>query len=131
MASPSATTDTTSQLPEPQPIPTYVHGLAGSGASVAALALLYPLDQLRTLQQLGTLPTKASPASHRKCGIAFGQLLDAFEQEGTAGMYRGLTPSLVTLSVSNFIFFFAYQAMRAALAKVSVREVCSHASSDC
>jgi hypothetical protein len=28
------------------------HGVAGAASSVAALALLYPLDQLRTLQQV-------------------------------------------------------------------------------
>jgi hypothetical protein len=29
-----------------------VHGIAGAVSSVGALALLYPLDQLRTLQQV-------------------------------------------------------------------------------
>ena len=31
------------------------HGVAGATSSVLALALLYPLDQLRTLQQVNNL----------------------------------------------------------------------------
>jgi len=45
------------------------HGVAGAVASVGALALLYPLDQLRTLQQLGLAPARASEANRAKFGV--------------------------------------------------------------
>ena len=37
------------------------HGVAGAASSVLSLALLYPLDQLRTLQQV-----KNASAPHKK-----------------------------------------------------------------
>ena len=46
-----------------------------------------------------------------------GRLVEAFSTEGVGGMYRGLLPSLVTLSVSNFIFFFTYHRVRASIAR--------------
>ena len=38
--------------------------------------------------------------------------------EGAAGLYRGLTPSLVALAVSNFIFYLTFHALRALAARL-------------
>mmetsp|Transcript_37991 Transcript_37991/g.75120 ORF Transcript_37991/g.75120 Transcript_37991/m.75120 type:complete len:506 (+) Transcript_37991:39-1556(+) len=88
------------------------HGAAGSASSVFALSLLYPLDQLRTLQQLGLAPRVASTPSKELYGEKLGCLVDCLKQQGVHGMYRGLTPSLFALGLSNFLFYFCFHGLR-------------------
>lgn len=97
-----------------------MHGVAGATASVCALALLYPLDQMRTLAQLNLTPdqqsSSSSAVSSRLPLLSFiDRFLFFFKQQGLSGMYRGLTPSLLTLATSNFIFFFTYHSLRSVI----------------
>ena len=76
--------------PEPSVL---THGAAGAASSVLALALLYPLDQIRTLSQLGMLPLAASETNRRRYGERLGCVADCIDEQGIEGMYRGIGPS--------------------------------------
>ena len=97
----------------PAPPSGLMHGAAGSLSSVAALALLYPLDQLRMLQQLGLAPRGCSDEQLRgRVGDRLGALVELVQREGVRGMYRGLTPSLFTLAISNFLFYYTFHSLK-------------------
>jgi hypothetical protein len=61
--------------------------------------------------QLGMAPKVASPKNAR-FGERLGCLADTVEEQGLAGFYRGLTPSLAALAVSNFIFYLTFHALK-------------------
>ena len=56
-------------------------------------------------------PKVASPKNAR-FGERVGCLVDTVEEQGLAGFYRGLTPSLAALAVSNFIFYITFHALK-------------------
>lgn len=90
-----------------------LHGIAGSLSSVVSLALFYPLDQLRTLQQLGLAPRKCSSDILRsQFGNRLGSLIELVNTEGISGLYCGLTPSLFALAISNYVFYYTFHSLK-------------------
>ena len=68
---------------------------------MVAMAPLYPLDQVRTLQQMGHRVSK----HNRKYGT-LGFILDIIEERGWAALYKGHRSVQLALGVSNFIYFY-------------------------
>ena len=79
------------------------HAIAGASASALAVALFYPLDQLRVHEQLST-----EPQEERKGFHILRALRLRLEAVGIAGLYQGLPSSLVAIVWANFFYFFAY-----------------------
>jgi len=81
---------------------TLAHATAGSAASILAMAALYPLDRMRSIAQADSQLTSLSAAVRH-----------IMQSEGLAGFYSGLPPMLVSLGVSNFVFFYWNVALKA------------------
>ncbi|XP_049874089.1 peroxisomal membrane protein PMP34 [Pectinophora gossypiella] len=88
---------------------TLVHALAGATGSVVGMAAFYPLDTLRSRLQVED-PKKLQ-------GSSWELLLKLANEEGIDSLYRGLTPVLQSLSVSNFVYFYTFHALRRSCAK--------------
>ena len=86
----------------------FVHALAGSVGGAAAMALTYPLEQIRTLQQ-----------AEKKVDAVV-------KAEGVVVLYQGCAAVLETVAVSNFFYFYTAQYVRRMLEKrISMNPVVS------
>ena len=81
----------------------FAHALAGASASALAMALLYPLDQLRMHQQ--------TTGFERRLNV-LRALQARLHAVGLAGLYRGLPSSVAAIVWANFTYFFAYNALK-------------------
>ncbi|CAM9379758.1 unnamed protein product, partial [Hapterophycus canaliculatus] len=93
--------------------PPFAHALSGAAGAVIAMALLYPLDQVRSMLQVDDELAKecAAPGG---AGI-LGALSRIVRRHGKSGLWRGMVPVLVTMGVSNFVYFYCFTGMKAAL----------------
>ncbi|KAM3966267.1 peroxisomal membrane protein PMP34-like [Aphomia sociella] len=83
---------------------TLVHAVAGATGSVVGMAAFYPLDTLRSrLQVDNDLKMK---------GSSWELLLRLANEEGIEALYRGLSPVLQSLSISNFVYFYVFHSLR-------------------
>ena len=82
------------------------HAIAGASASALAVALFFPLDQLRVHEQLS-----AEPQEERQRFNILRALRLRLEAVGLAGLYQGLPSSLAAIVWANFVYFFAYNSM--------------------
>ena len=80
------------------------HALAGASASALAMALLYPLDQLRIHEQTTT-------GFQQRLNV-LRALQARLHAVGLAGLYRGLPTSVAAIVWANFTYFFAYNALK-------------------
>jgi len=85
----------------------FVHAIAGTAGGSTAMTLMYPLDQIRTYVQV---KKNASTLEGTKA---------LFREEGIRGMYRGLGPVLISLAVSNFVYFYANNLLKVLIKKYS------------
>ena len=83
------------------------HAIAGASASALAVALFFPLDQLRVHEQLN--PEQQSPRQRFNILRALRLRLQAV---GLAGLYQGLPSSLAAIVWANFVYFFVYNALK-------------------
>ena len=84
------------------------HATSGSIGSSIAMTLFYPLDQLRLVLQ-----ADESKGRDKKSELAVAR--DIYEREGVVGFYKGLPPLLVALGVSNFVYFYCFNALKTAV----------------
>jgi hypothetical protein len=73
-----------------------VHAVAGGVGSALALALFYPLDQLRTYQQVDDKFLGAQCGSRYSILTQYYYLRELIDRQGTGVLYRGLLPMLVS-----------------------------------
>jgi len=85
------------------------HAIAGSGGTVLATLLLFPLERAKTLLQLD---------GDRQSGL-LTVLLQVLREEGPSGLYRGCPPMLQTVGTSNFIYFFLFEGFKERLAQAA------------
>lgn len=83
--------------------------VAGGTAGVAACALAYPLDLLRTLRA-------AHVGAEKPPGVV-ATLMGIARREGPSGLYRGLGATLAQVGPSLAINYTAYETFRAAWVK--------------
>ncbi|XP_041986714.1 peroxisomal membrane protein PMP34 [Aricia agestis] len=88
---------------------TLVHALAGATGSVIGMAAFYPLDTLRSRQQVQD--------DAKLQGSTWETLVKLFNEEGVESLYRGLLPVLQSLSVSNFVYFYTFHSLRRSFMK--------------
>ncbi|KAG6444855.1 peroxisomal membrane protein PMP34 [Manduca sexta] len=83
---------------------TLVHAVAGATGSIVGMAVFYPLDTLRSRLQVED--------SNKLHGSSWELLMKLANEEGLESLYRGLSPVLQSLSVSNFVYFYSFHALR-------------------
>lgn len=81
-----------------------VHAVSGAAGSVTALTVFFPLDTARTRLQVD---------DHRKAKSSAFVIKDIIEEEGISAIYRGLFPVVSSLCVSNFVYFYTYNCLKA------------------
>jgi len=85
----------------------FVHAVAGTAGGSTAMTLMYPLDQIRTYLQA------------KKSSSSWEGTQALFREEGLNGFYRGLGPVLISLAVSNFVYFYANNLLKVLVKKYS------------
>jgi len=97
-------------------LPPVGHAIAGSAGAMFALAVVYPLDIIKTRIQVQTKHDgfKSNEAQYNSAMDGIKQILKA---EGVAGLYAGLPSSLIGTASTNFTYFYAYSFLRSAYNK--------------
>jgi len=84
---------------------TLAHAVSGAVGSILAMGLTYPLDRVRTMKQLGKTGDETTLSLLKKI----------IETESWHSLYKGLGPMVVALGTSNFVYFYWFTALKAAL----------------
>jgi len=82
---------------------TLVHASAGSVGSMTAVSVFFPLDTVRSRLQVD---------EERRAKSTLQMLEELVKEEGFTTLYRGLTPVIQSLCVSNFIYFYTFHSLK-------------------
>lgn len=84
------------------------HAVSGSAGTILSTLLLFPLERVKTLLQVyGEGPADV--------------VARVLQEEGPRGLYRGCGPMLQTAGVSQFLYFFLFDAFKDKLAEYTAR----------
>lgn len=113
------------------------HALAGASGGVIAMALLYPLENVRTRLQVQVKKKEPILTTNNKQpamqnndvllhdNIEYKNSLDCIykviEREGISGLYRGLHSALFGVGVSNAVYFYWYNTLKKLLLEYQQR----------
>ena len=98
---------------EPPPVtqyPTYEHAIARVGAGVAAVALLHPLDTIRTHMQ--SSQTVAARIKTSRPQSVLRLIKYVVLNQGVSALYRGLAPASLGSILSRAFYFHVVQRTR-------------------
>lgn len=84
------------------------HAVSGSAAGSVAMAVVYPIDLIRTSQMIARERVSMLETARRLMRDGGG---------GPRALYRGLPSVLAALSVSNLVYFWLYALLRSAALK--------------
>ncbi|RKF56461.1 Peroxisomal membrane protein PMP47A [Golovinomyces cichoracearum] len=84
------------------------HAVAGAGGGIMSMALTYPLI---------TLSTRAQVESSRANSNFIEAAKRIVRREGGASLYAGLDSALFGISVTNFVYYYWYEFVRAGFKK--------------
>ncbi|GJN88130.1 hypothetical protein Rhopal_001086-T1 [Rhodotorula paludigena] len=85
-----------------------VHAVAGAAGGCIAMAVTYPLVNLSTRSQV------EAKSKHESTRAA---VLKVIQRDGVAGLYDGLSSSLVGIAVTNGIYYLCFEEARAIVLK--------------
>jgi len=80
-----------------------VHAVAGAAGGCIAMAVTYPLVNLSTRSQVEAKTKRESTRS---------AVLKVIQRDGVAGLYDGLSSSLVGIAVTNGIYYLCFEEAR-------------------
>ncbi|KAJ2462480.1 ADP/ATP carrier protein, partial [Coemansia sp. RSA 2322] len=80
------------------------HAISGAGSSALALLLIYPLDTIKTRQQV---QTRAGDSAGLDSAVR-----KIIREEGVGGLYAGVASNVVNQAVNGFVYFYAYSMVR-------------------
>lgn len=86
-----------------------VHAISGSVGGISAITVFYPLNKLRLDQQV-------DKSSKKQANIFFA-LKQMVEEQGVQALFQGWVSTVVSLGVSNFVYFYTYNAFKVAWQK--------------
>eukprot|EP00475_Leptophrys_vorax_P044224 TRINITY_DN8778_c0_g1_i2.p1 TRINITY_DN8778_c0_g1~~TRINITY_DN8778_c0_g1_i2.p1 ORF type:complete len:304 (+),score=75.12 TRINITY_DN8778_c0_g1_i2:119-1030(+) len=94
-----------------------VHAVSGTAGGMLAMALLYPLEAIRVHMQVRRFSTVDDQShhavkvpSHTRSAVAFA--LRMVKREGFTALYRGLDAALLSVGVSQGVYFFWYSLFK-------------------
>lgn len=90
--------------------PPYAHALAGAGAGLAAVALLHPLDTIRTHMQSSDIVS--AYRSNARPKPIFRALRYFATKQGVFSLYRGIVPASIGSVLSWACYFHFFQRGR-------------------
>ncbi|KAI1325645.1 mitochondrial carrier [Xylariaceae sp. FL0255] len=88
------------------------HALAGAGGGILSMILTYPLV---------TLSTRAQVESKRADTAFLSAVKRIVAREGISGLYAGLDSAVFGISVTNFVYYYWYEWMRAFFESAAVK----------
>lgn len=80
-----------------------IHSVAGAAGGIVAMSATYPLVVLSTRAAVETKNEKKSTLQ---------AVLDTIKREGIAGLYTGLSSSLLGIAVTNGVYYYFYERSR-------------------
>jgi len=83
-----------------------VHALSGMAGGMTAITVFFPLNSIRTRLQVSESKEKRSLLEAGKKIVS---------EEGPLALYRGLRSTIVSLGCSNFVYFYTYNGLKAAV----------------
>ncbi|KAI5650724.1 hypothetical protein M9H77_36729 [Catharanthus roseus] len=86
--------------------------LCGLGAGLCAKAVCHPLDVVKKRFQIEGLPRDpryGARVEHRAYRNMFDALFRIIQTEGTAGLYKGIVPSIIKAAPAGAVTFVAYE----------------------
>ncbi|CAM9494330.1 unnamed protein product, partial [Choristocarpus tenellus] len=86
------------------------HAIAGAVGAVLAMAVLYPLDQVRTILQVDD--NVAAECAGPDGGGIVGALTVIVRRNGRSALWRGMVPVLITMGTSNFVYFYCFSTLK-------------------
>ncbi|KAJ2699799.1 hypothetical protein FB645_005200 [Coemansia sp. IMI 203386] len=99
--------------PKEVSLPPLGHAISGAGSSALALLLIYPLDTIKTRQQVATRSEEDAPKEQNKAGDnPLSTLRRILSEEGVSGLYAGLATNLANQMINGFVYFYAYSMVR-------------------
>ncbi|KAK4123490.1 mitochondrial carrier [Parathielavia appendiculata] len=101
---------------KPAPIGPWGKATAGAAGAVLANALVYPLDLVKTKLQVQVKPSGAANTDAKSNEPLYNGTWDALSKiasaEGIAGLYAGMSGSLIGVASTNFAYFYWYSVVR-------------------
>ncbi|KAI7869500.1 mitochondrial carrier domain-containing protein [Spinellus fusiger] len=92
-------------------LPPFGHAVAGAAGAMFALAVVYPLDIIKTRIQVQAKNDKTL-AMDEHYSSALDGILKIVQKEGLGGLYTGLGGSLIGTATTNFTYFYFYSLLR-------------------
>jgi len=78
----------------------FVHAVSGTAGGSISMTLFYPLDVIRTHQQVG-----------------HDSIFALVKEEGIGSLYKGLAPVIASLAASNFVYFYTNNLLKVLVRK--------------
>ncbi|GAB1320428.1 ADP/ATP carrier protein [Madurella fahalii] len=101
---------------KPAPIGPWGRASAGAAGAVFANALVYPLDLVKTKLQVQVKQSDAKETDGSPDEVHYKSTWDAISKiasaEGIAGLYAGMSGSLIGVASTNFAYFYWYSVVR-------------------
>jgi len=92
---------------------TIFHAFSGAIASATSVSVFYPLETVRTRKQVSRISVYDESSSRPILIGLIRSLRRIYLQEGLRGLYRGYWAVVWSLFFSNFVYFYAYVALKA------------------
>ncbi|KAJ2827610.1 hypothetical protein GGI24_002603 [Coemansia furcata] len=96
------------------------HALAGAGGGIISMAVTYPLITVNTRLQVQR--TKDSDSAYAGNMDALRKIISA---EGIAGLFSGLESALFGAAVTNGVYYYFFEAVKATFERASQRKTLS------
>lgn len=88
------------------------HGLAGAVGGVVAIGAFFPLEVLRTRLQAGDPAVAPALATGRRALSLRSAMVRLVRTEGVWALYQGFNAVLITVGVTNFVYFCMYNLLK-------------------
>ncbi|OZJ05202.1 hypothetical protein BZG36_02462 [Bifiguratus adelaidae] len=96
------------------------HALSGAGGGIVSMILTYPLITISSRLQVQRNSAHPSEDDYKNTGDAFVKIL---KTEGPQGLYSGINSALFGISVTNGIYYYFYEAVKAVFEKRGKRSM--------
>ena len=86
-------------------------GVSGAAGGISAISVFYPLNIIRTKLQTDDPSKRARTITQ--------VLNEILEEDGPGGLFKGWWGQVVALGCSNFVYFYAYQVLKARIQRLT------------